>query len=735
MSHGLCLVVTDRIGRVREIALPGGEVLLGRKSDNQVVLSDDSVAPHHAKLLVEGGRVTLMDLASTSGTFVNGRRILRRELAPSDRVTIGAFELRIGTPAAARAHSEALPGPAPRAAPKGGAAPDDFADAASETTTPMDFTTLRSVRTPEPTPRLGSRRRRGGDPMRKTMPGRAAGAAPPSEGDPASADTADPDDGPGARVEARTLGRDGAPLRALAADDLVMLDDDLGTDRRPPLAVRPMTVPSAPARAPAPARASATPVGTAPLRAAATTPAGPAPARGSAGAGTAPAALAGQPHAVPPPASTRGGRLWLEQIELLDVPGTTHVARTPPVGDVAYLRLLCRLAEALRASASASASAEQTCTRAFDLLWETMPADVGVLFLANDAGAPVPLAMRTKEKIPPGEIPVSRTVVDRVLRDKVAVHCDDIRDDTRFHAGSSLFLYNVRSVMAVPLLAGPAALGVVYLHRGPGNSFEGRDLDVLVAVAHMVALALERSRLGAGQSRRDQLRAVVGAHLPASAADALVERLARTPAPAFVVEPMTAVVLCAAERGPERLGRALQDDELASYCGEQSHLLREAVRAEGGVVAGDGPDGLVALFPVDDLPGAGAPRGAAPAAAAAARTAAARAALRAALAMRAACAARLRRHAGSGLAVALALGTVDAGFVSAGERVVYLAQGGAMAAARALQGRAAPGDLWLTADVQALLGDAVPVEPAAADGPDGRRAFSVPAGVSVTAPR
>ena len=67
-----------------------GAVVLGRSRECELRLGDVDTSRRHAKIVCEGGRFVLHDLASTNGTFVNGERIERRELEPGDRLQIGA---------------------------------------------------------------------------------------------------------------------------------------------------------------------------------------------------------------------------------------------------------------------------------------------------------------------------------------------------------------------------------------------------------------------------------------------------------------------------------------------------------------------------------------------------------------------------------------------------------------------------------------------------------------------
>lgn len=77
------------------IVLLDRRVTLGRAPDSDLQLGDPEVSRRHAKIEVDAdGRVMLVDLSSTSGTFVRGARIDRHELVSGDELMIGRFRLR-----------------------------------------------------------------------------------------------------------------------------------------------------------------------------------------------------------------------------------------------------------------------------------------------------------------------------------------------------------------------------------------------------------------------------------------------------------------------------------------------------------------------------------------------------------------------------------------------------------------------------------------------------------------
>jgi pSer/pThr/pTyr-binding forkhead associated (FHA) protein len=57
------------------------------------VLDDDTVSREHARVRYENGKFVVYDLASTSGTYVNGNMIQRQMLYDGDKINIGRVEL------------------------------------------------------------------------------------------------------------------------------------------------------------------------------------------------------------------------------------------------------------------------------------------------------------------------------------------------------------------------------------------------------------------------------------------------------------------------------------------------------------------------------------------------------------------------------------------------------------------------------------------------------------------
>jgi Protein of unknown function (DUF3662)/Inner membrane component of T3SS, cytoplasmic domain len=69
-------------------------VVIGRSRDCDIQLADANVSRRHGELRQEGASYWIVDLGSTNGLEVNGKRVKRAKLRSGDTITMGSTELR-----------------------------------------------------------------------------------------------------------------------------------------------------------------------------------------------------------------------------------------------------------------------------------------------------------------------------------------------------------------------------------------------------------------------------------------------------------------------------------------------------------------------------------------------------------------------------------------------------------------------------------------------------------------
>ncbi len=89
------LVLSFEGALIKEYALDRPALTIGRGTQNDIVIDHMGVSGRHAQVTVDGEVVTLSDLGSTNGTFVNGRRVTQVTLKPNDWIAIGRHILTL----------------------------------------------------------------------------------------------------------------------------------------------------------------------------------------------------------------------------------------------------------------------------------------------------------------------------------------------------------------------------------------------------------------------------------------------------------------------------------------------------------------------------------------------------------------------------------------------------------------------------------------------------------------
>jgi hypothetical protein len=91
---GPALVVRSGGGRAGEtFPLDGERTTVGRSPDCDIFLDDVTVSRRHAVIARDGDGLTIEDLGSLNGTFLNRKRIESAPLADGDELQIGKYRL------------------------------------------------------------------------------------------------------------------------------------------------------------------------------------------------------------------------------------------------------------------------------------------------------------------------------------------------------------------------------------------------------------------------------------------------------------------------------------------------------------------------------------------------------------------------------------------------------------------------------------------------------------------
>ncbi len=108
------LIIQEKGGEQRRLVFDKAEITIGRVQGNDIVLPKGNVSKRHARIVLKDGKFIIVDLKSTNGTYVNGRKITSPLVVKeSDKIYIGDFIMGVEEGANADNPSADLPPSSP----------------------------------------------------------------------------------------------------------------------------------------------------------------------------------------------------------------------------------------------------------------------------------------------------------------------------------------------------------------------------------------------------------------------------------------------------------------------------------------------------------------------------------------------------------------------------------------------------------------------------------------------
>src|SRR6267142_7259985 len=108
------ILIQEKGGEQRRMVFNKPEVTIGRVQGNDIVLPKGNVSKRHARIVLKDGKFIIVDLKSTNGTYVNGRKITSPLVVKdSDKIYIGDFIVGVDEAASNEGDSASEPTTAP----------------------------------------------------------------------------------------------------------------------------------------------------------------------------------------------------------------------------------------------------------------------------------------------------------------------------------------------------------------------------------------------------------------------------------------------------------------------------------------------------------------------------------------------------------------------------------------------------------------------------------------------
>jgi adenylate cyclase len=134
--------------------------------------------------------------------------------------------------------------------------------------------------------------------------------------------------------------------------------------------------------------------------------------------------------------------------------------------------------------------------RVVDLAFQAVPSERAFLMLRESADeALAARVLRHRDGTIPPNPTLSRMVVRRVMRERVAILAADATSDPVLGVTDSILRFNIRSFMCAPLWNREEVIGVLYVDSPRSAQFSAADLDAFTALTNAAAVAIEQARL------------------------------------------------------------------------------------------------------------------------------------------------------------------------------------------------------------------------------------------------
>ena len=172
------------------------------------------------------------------------------------------------------------------------------------------------------------------------------------------------------------------------------------------------------------------------------------------------------------------------------------------------LALLYQLSEKLRSTNELAEILE----KGLELILKALAnAERAMILLGSDPKADLQVsAVRYRNPEDDGHtFPISRTIVDWVITEKMALVSQDLSEDSRFQDSESIRIHNLNSILVVPLIKEESVIGMLYVDgRNILYAFDQQDVAFAAAVANELALCIENIRLQKELIQNERMAAI-----------------------------------------------------------------------------------------------------------------------------------------------------------------------------------------------------------------------------------
>jgi adenylate cyclase len=244
---------------------------------------------------------------------------------------------------------------------------------------------------------------------------------------------------------------------------------------------------------------------------------------------------------------------------------------------------------------------EEVLQQVMDIVFDHVPADRGFLMLHEDGSDKlVPMVVKHRSTPASGDharISISKTIADRVIKDRVSILTSDALVDPRFGAGDSIRFHGIRSAMCAPLWNKEQVIGIIHVDSPMlTNCFNLNDLDLLTALANYAAVAVERARLNAKIVAEEKKRERLGRFLSPQVTARIIATSESQSAALGVPEEREVTVLFADIVGFTRMSETMSPAAVALILNDYLSRMTDVIFKYEGTLDKYIGDAIMAVF-------------------------------------------------------------------------------------------------------------------------------------------
>jgi len=257
---------------------------------------------------------------------------------------------------------------------------------------------------------------------------------------------------------------------------------------------------------------------------------------------------------------------------------------------------LLKLLLAVGKTLSSVLTPEEVMQRVMELVFQMESVERGFVMLRDEKGfkPAVLLYKDERQKADPRGVALSKTLIDRVMEERLPLLIHDVSSDQRFSSSESLRISGIRSAMCAPLIYKDRVFGLFYVDcLSKPYAFSKEELNIFSVVAAEAAISFDNARSHEELSRRVVERKALERFL----SSAIVERILANPDQIHLGgDNQTATILFADIRGFTRMSEHMEPPKVVELLNEFFSEMTDLIFDNGGTLDKYLGDGIMALF-------------------------------------------------------------------------------------------------------------------------------------------